>query len=115
MQRTGEGQCATRCYSPQCDLDDAGEPIILLAEEIAALNLVDLQGLEQEDAAQALGISRKTLWRDLKEARRKVAEALVNGWIIEVKECRRRSTEGCQRTNDFICPKKAGEFCDRQG
>ena len=113
IQRSHEGTCTPRCYSPQCDLDASGKQIVLLAEEIAALNLVDLQGLEQERAAQILGVSRKTLWRDLKEARRKVAGALVSGSVIEVIECGKRSTEGCPRMNAVACPRDAGKTCIR--
>ena len=40
-------------------------------------------------------ISRKTLWRDLHEARRKVADALVHGKTIRIVGCGRRGEEGC--------------------
>jgi predicted DNA-binding protein (UPF0251 family) len=40
--------------------------------------------MQQEEAAYTMGVSRKTLWNDLKSARRKVAEALVNGWAIRI-------------------------------
>lgn len=53
-------------------------------EELEALRLVDAQGLDQEQAALQMGVSRKTLWNDLMSARKKVAEALVNGWAIRI-------------------------------
>ncbi len=31
-----------------------------------------------------MGVSRKTLWRDLTSARRKLVEALINGWAIQI-------------------------------
>ena len=31
-----------------------------------------------------MGVSRKTLWRDLTSARRKLVEALMNGWSIQI-------------------------------
>jgi predicted DNA-binding protein (UPF0251 family) len=49
-----------------------------------ALRLVDLLGLTQEDAAASMGVSKKTLWRDLTAARRKLVEALINGWAIQI-------------------------------
>jgi len=61
------------------------EVVCLKVEEIEALHLVDFMGLMQEEAAQKMGISRKTLWVDLKSARKKVADALINGKAIEIK------------------------------
>ena len=54
------------------------------------------EGLEQEEAAQKLGVSRKTAWRDLQEVRRKIADALVNGKGIEM--------AGCQKAAHGQCP-----------
>jgi predicted DNA-binding protein (UPF0251 family) len=53
-------------------------------EELEALKLVDLEGMDQEQAAITMGISRKSLWLDLKRARGKVTRALVTGMIIQV-------------------------------
>lgn len=58
--------------------------INLTIEELEALRLVDLEHLTQEEAAIAMGVSRKTLWNDLKSAREKVVRALVNGWGIRI-------------------------------
>jgi len=58
--------------------------VTLTLEELEALRLVDVQGLNQEQAASQMGVSRKTLWNDLMSARKKVAEALINGWAIQI-------------------------------
>ena len=82
-----------RCFAPLCgDLD---EFVLLLPEEVEALRLVDLVGLEQEEAAHVLGVSRKTLWRDLHVARSKVTDALVHGKTIRIAGCDRERMEGC--------------------
>lgn len=60
------------------------ETIILKVEEVEALRLVDLEGLEQEEAAEKMKVSRKTLWRELQSARSKVADALINGKAIKI-------------------------------
>jgi len=76
---------------------------MLLPEELEILNLVELQGLEQEEASAVMGISRRTAWKDLHVARRKVADALVNGKVIEV--------AGCEHRMDGRCPRdKTGPF-----
>lgn len=65
---------------PLCDL----EIINLSIEELEAIRLCDLLQVEQNDAADRMGISRKTFWNDLQQARQKVADALVNGKAIEI-------------------------------
>lgn len=67
--------------------------------ELEALRLVDLLGLSQEEAAANMGVSRKTLWRDLTSARRKLVEALINGWAIQISggDYVVRGSEGTQR------------------
>jgi predicted DNA-binding protein (UPF0251 family) len=57
----------------------------LSLEELEAVRLTDLEGSDQEEAAQKMGISRRALWEDLQNARRKIADALVNGKAIEIK------------------------------
>jgi uncharacterized protein len=59
--------------------------VILSLEELEAIRLTDLEGLSQENAAQKIGISRRALWEDLQNARRKIVEALVKGKAIEIK------------------------------
>ena len=56
----------------------------LSVEEVEALRLVDMMGLSHEEAASRMGVSRKTLWRDLTSARRRLVEAVVNGWAIQI-------------------------------
>ena len=91
-------QGAFRCFGPLCGGPD--EFVVVLPEEVEALRLVDLQGLEQEEAAVALGVSRKTLRRDLHDARAKVADALVHGKTIRIAGCGRREEAGCPEDED---------------
>lgn len=58
--------------------------VVLTLEELEAIRLVDYEGLNQEEAAAQMGVSRKTLWNDLKCGRKKVAKALVHGWAIRI-------------------------------
>jgi predicted DNA-binding protein (UPF0251 family) len=58
--------------------------VTLLHEELEALRLADLEGRRQVDAAGRMGISRSTFQRVVTEARRKVAQALVNGLALQV-------------------------------
>jgi predicted DNA-binding protein (UPF0251 family) len=60
------------------------EDIRLSVEELEALRLVDIEELYQEEAALRMEVSRPTLHRILKEARRKVATALVEGRALGI-------------------------------
>lgn len=76
-----------RCFEPCCHPDAQGRVNILEPGELEALRLVDLLDFDQESAAAKMGISRKTLWRDLHEGRRKVVETLVEGKRLEMAGC----------------------------
>jgi uncharacterized protein len=65
---------------PLCCLEIAN----LSIEELEAIRLCDLLQMEQNEAADRMGVSRKTFWSDLQRARQKVADALVNGKAIEI-------------------------------
>lgn len=56
--------------------------VCLTPIEIEILRLIDLENMTQQEAAANMGVSRKTLWVDLKKARRKVAHALIHGHPI---------------------------------
>ena len=60
------------------------EEICLSVEEAEAIRLKDLEGLEQEECAQRMHISRPTFHRVLESARRKVADSLINGKAIRI-------------------------------
>jgi predicted DNA-binding protein (UPF0251 family) len=56
----------------------------LSVEEAEALRLKDLEGMEQEPAAERMNVSRPTFQRTLASARRKVADAILNGKAIRI-------------------------------
>jgi predicted DNA-binding protein (UPF0251 family) len=60
------------------------EEVCLSVEEAEAIRLKDLEGLEQEDGAQRMSVSRTTFARVLNSARRKMADALLNGKAIRI-------------------------------
>jgi len=71
------------------------EEVGLSFEEVEAIRLRDVEGLEQEEAAKSMNISRQTFQRVLSAARQKVADALLSGKAIrigggnfEVNKCR---------------------------
>ncbi|NLN40626.1 MAG: DUF134 domain-containing protein [Clostridiales bacterium] len=57
---------------------------ILKIEELEALRLRDIEGLDQESCAIKMNISRQTYQRVLAEARKKIVDSLVNGKAIRI-------------------------------
>ena len=93
MGRPGRRRCP-RCISqlPNTTLfRPVGTPMGFLERvtlsfgELEALRLVDFDGMDQEEAAERMCVSRRTLNSDLRNARRKVADALTSGKLIEIR------------------------------
>ena len=60
------------------------EEVCISIEEAEAVRLKDLDGLEQEEGASKMNISRPTFQRVLVSARQKMADALLNGKAIRI-------------------------------
>lgn len=105
------------CFKPAGINGSKLEEIIMSVEEIEAIRLRDLMGLEHEECAEKMLVSRPTFHRILASARKKVASTLINGACLKIDggsfelaqhklECRRCGFrwEGpvcCRRT---VCP-----------
>jgi Predicted DNA-binding proteins len=71
------------------------EQLHLAADEFEALRLVDLQGMQQQEAAVVMGVSRQTLANILKLARFKVVSCLSEGKaLIMHREEHEQSNQG---------------------
>lgn len=62
------------------------EETVLRADELEAIRLKDYEGFEQEKAADKMKISQPTFHRTLLGARKKIADALVNGKAIRIEK-----------------------------
>jgi predicted DNA-binding protein (UPF0251 family) len=68
----------------------AGVPFRLLGEirlsieEVEAIRLKDIDDLDQEQCAGKMNISRPTFQRVLESARKKIADALLNGKAVRI-------------------------------
>jgi uncharacterized protein len=60
------------------------EEVILSADELEALRLKNFLDLDQNDAAEKLGVSQPTFHRTLLSANKKVTEALIKGKAIRI-------------------------------
>ena len=65
---------------PMFDLEE----VRLTVDQREAIRLSDLQGMSHEEAGRHMGVSRATFGRIVQQARRAVADALINGKAINV-------------------------------
>ena len=92
-------------YFAPSDIDAALlQENVLRIEELEAIRLKDLEGMEQEDCADKMEVSRQTFQRILSIAREKIADSLINGKAIRI--------EGGNYTRN-ICPVKCLD-CGKQ-
>ncbi len=61
------------------------EELVLTVVEFEAIRLKDSEGLDQIEAAKKMNISQSTFNRVISSARKKVADAIVNGKAINIK------------------------------
>jgi predicted DNA-binding protein (UPF0251 family) len=87
--------------------------VTLPVEGLEALRLADAVGMDHEEAAGQMGVSRPTFSRILQKARQQVARALSNGWAIRIEggdyqvtedlaSCDKNRRRGCR--SEFRCP-----------
>ena len=74
----------TRAFKPAGVPGRALEEVVLSLDEAESIRLADLEGLYQEAAAFRMGVSRQTFGRIVEAARRKVADAIINGKLLRI-------------------------------
>ena len=84
-------QCRRVCLSPDCTyFKPAGVPastleeVVVAVDELEAMRLADVDGLYYEQAAEQVGVSRRTFGRIIDSAHKKVAQALIQGMALRI-------------------------------
>ncbi len=67
---------------------------VLNMEELEAIRLKDVLGLDQEKAAEKMNVSQPTFHRTITSARKKIAHALVEGESIKIEGGKFKLTHG---------------------
>lgn len=58
--------------------------VTMTVEEYETIRLMDLENLSQEETAERMGVARSTIQRIYEEARRKIADFIVNGKTLKI-------------------------------
>jgi predicted DNA-binding protein (UPF0251 family) len=83
------------------------EDVHLTVDEVEALRLKEIEELDQETGAERMGISRPTFQRILASARKKTADAVLNGKAITIEGgifAMAKSSYRCFNGHEWIVP-----------
>lgn len=88
--------------------------ITMSVEEYETIRLIDLEGMLQEECAESMHVARTTVQKIYNDARKKLADALVNGNVLKIeggnyKLCEEgQENYGCSRCRK----RRANARCD---
>lgn len=71
-------------YGPIGSQNRNKEVIIMTIDEYETIRLIDLEGMTQEECAERMNVARTTVQRIYNEARKKIADSIVNGQILKI-------------------------------
>lgn len=94
-------------FGPVGLIIDEQNYISMTVDEYETIRLIDLEDFTQEECAKQMDIARTTVQGIYKEARRKMAQSLVNGKVLRIDGGEYRLCEGLGD--------ECGRGCRRQG
>ncbi len=93
----------------------AREYVLMTVEEYETIRLIDLEGMNQEACADRMNVARSTIQRIYNDAKKKIADALVNGKVLKIeggdyKLCEEiEPVYGCGLCQRHRCPQVASQ------
>ncbi|MCO5387685.1 DUF134 domain-containing protein [Desulfosporosinus sp.] len=72
--------------------------VIMTVDEYETIRLIDLEGFTQEESADQMNIARTTVQRIYNDARRKLADSLVNGKMLRIEGGDYKLCDGLEKT-----------------
>lgn len=71
-------------FGPLNMKDHPDQFVVMAIDEYETIRLIDLEGCTQEECADQMHIARTTVQRIYSDARKKIAQALVEGKILKI-------------------------------
>jgi predicted DNA-binding protein (UPF0251 family) len=81
-------------FGPLDSKKETRESVNMTVDEYETLRLIDLEGFTQEECAKQMNIARTTVQGIYTEARRKLAESVVDGKVLLIKGGEYRICDG---------------------
>lgn len=78
-----QGEPRVEDFSPKGRPEKPDE-VIMTVEEYETIRLADYLGMVQKQAAEMMGISQQSFSRIVREARKRVSDAIVNAKVIHI-------------------------------
>ena len=90
-------------FGPLGSSADEANYVVMTVDEYETIRLIDLEGFTQEECANQMNIARTTVQGIYVDARKKLAESLVNGKVLWIEGGEYRLCDG------------SGDSCRRGG
>ncbi|RKD21405.1 Predicted DNA-binding protein, UPF0251 family [Caminicella sporogenes DSM 14501] len=71
-------------FGPVKEMVNSEDIITMTVEEYEVIRLMDLEGLDQERCAERMEVARSTVQRMYSDAKKKIADSLVNGKVLKI-------------------------------
>lgn len=81
-------------FGPLDSPENRNSYLTMTVDEYEAIRLIDLEGFTQEECAKQMNVARTTVQGIYVEARKKLAESLVNGKVLLIEGGEYRLCEG---------------------
>ncbi len=98
-------------FGPLDAAPSAGHHINMTVDEYEAIRLIDLEGCTQEECAIQMAIARSTVQGIYTEARKKLAESLVNGKVLSINGGEYRLCDGLENSCGRGCRRHRHNRC----
>ncbi|MBM7687212.1 DUF134 domain-containing protein [Defluviitalea raffinosedens] len=90
---------------------DAENYVIMTVDEYETIRLIDLERFTQEECARQMNVARSTVQGIYNEARKKLAESLVNGKVLLIEGGEYRLCEGLENACGRGCRRYRRSRC----